>query len=143
MRRLLFVLPVLLAACAGTPSPRDPLLSDRKLDLEMFFDGDLVAHGQFQDILGTVRRRFEVRVRGDWDGTRLRLVEDFVYEDGATERRIWTLASKETVSEIAPRYVNRLSDLLFVIARVLARQEAGSEARRGNDGFTNHGPTLR
>ncbi|MEL7448739.1 MAG: cob(I)yrinic acid a,c-diamide adenosyltransferase [Pseudomonadota bacterium] len=51
------------------------------------------------------------------------------------ERRIWTLAAKETVSEIAPRYVNRLSDLLFVIARVLARQEAGSEVlwKRGRD----------
>lgn len=43
------------------------------------------------------------------------------------ERRIWTLSAEQTVSEIAPRYVNRLSDLLFVIARVLARQEAGSE----------------
>ncbi|MEM9056626.1 MAG: cob(I)yrinic acid a,c-diamide adenosyltransferase [Pseudomonadota bacterium] len=43
------------------------------------------------------------------------------------ERRIWSLAAKETVSEIAPRYINRLSDLLFVIARVLARQEHGSE----------------
>ena len=43
------------------------------------------------------------------------------------ERRIWTLGASEQVSEIAPRYVNRLSDLLFVVARVLARQEAGSE----------------
>lgn len=81
----------LLAACTGKPSLDDPTLSDRKLNLEEFFDGDLVAHGQFQDIFGTVRRRFEVTIAGDWDGERLRLVEDFVYEDGATERRIWTL----------------------------------------------------
>ncbi len=81
----------LLAACTGKPSFDDPSLSDRKLDLEEFFDGDLVAYGQFQDIFGTVRRSFEVRIRGDWDGQRLRLVEDFVYEDGATEQRIWTL----------------------------------------------------
>ena len=82
---------LVLAACAGTPSLDDEKLSDRKLDLEEFFDGRLVAYGQFQDLFGTVRRRFEVDVRGDWDGERLRLVEDFVYEDGATERRIWTL----------------------------------------------------
>lgn len=81
----------LLAACTGKPSFTDDSLSDRKLNLEEFFDGDLVAYGQFQDILGTVRRSFEVRITGDWDGERLRLVEDFIYEDGSTEQRIWTL----------------------------------------------------
>ncbi len=91
--RWIFVLAAtaLLAACSGKPAADDDLLSDRKLDLEEFFDGDLVAHGQFQDIFGTVRRRFEVKIQGDWDGDRIRLVEDFLYEDGTTERRIWTL----------------------------------------------------
>jgi hypothetical protein len=51
----------------------------------------VVAQGQFQDIFGTVRRSFEVTIRGDWDGERLKLVEDFVYEDGSTEQRVWTL----------------------------------------------------
>lgn len=81
----------LLIACTGKPSFDDPGLSDRKLDLETFFDGELVAYGQFQDVLGTVRRSFVVTIDGDWDGERLRLVEDFVYEDGSTEQRIWTL----------------------------------------------------
>lgn len=91
MRLLATLAFLVLAACAGTPSLDEPKLSDRKLDLEEFFDGRLVAYGQFQDLFGTVRRRFEVEVTGDWDGERLRLVEDFVYEDGATERRVWTL----------------------------------------------------
>ena len=48
------------------------------------------------------------------------------------ERRVWTLAEAEKassgkVSVEVPRYLNRLSDLLFVIARVLARHEHGSE----------------
>jgi Protein of unknown function (DUF3833) len=81
----------LLAACSGKPSFDDPSLSSRQLNIEEFFDGDLVAHGQFQDIFGTVRRQFTVRIKGDWDGKRLKLVEDFVYEDGSTEQRIWTL----------------------------------------------------
>ena len=81
----------LLAACTGKPSFDDPSLSDRRLNLEEFFDGDLVAYGQFQDVFGTVRRAFEVQIKGDWDGERLRLVEDFIYEDGSTEQRIWTL----------------------------------------------------
>jgi cob(I)alamin adenosyltransferase len=43
------------------------------------------------------------------------------------ERRVWTLADLEKVNAEVPRYLNRLSDLLFVIARVLARHEHGSE----------------
>jgi cob(I)alamin adenosyltransferase len=43
------------------------------------------------------------------------------------ERRVWSLADTETVNVEVPRYLNRLSDLLFVIARVLARHEHGSE----------------
>jgi len=43
------------------------------------------------------------------------------------ERRCWTLARTQTVAAEPLQYLNRLSDLLFVIARVLARQESGSE----------------
>jgi cob(I)alamin adenosyltransferase len=43
------------------------------------------------------------------------------------ERRVWTLAETEPVNPETPKYLNRLSDLLFVIARVLARHEHGSE----------------
>jgi cob(I)alamin adenosyltransferase len=43
------------------------------------------------------------------------------------ERRCWTLARTQVVATEPLQYLNRLSDLLFVIARVLARQESGSE----------------
>jgi len=43
------------------------------------------------------------------------------------ERRVWTLAQRDAVSPEASRYLNRLSDLLFVLARVIARHEQGSE----------------
>lgn len=43
------------------------------------------------------------------------------------ERRVSTLKAAETVRDEALRYLNRLSDLLFVIARVLARAESGQE----------------
>jgi cob(I)alamin adenosyltransferase len=43
------------------------------------------------------------------------------------ERRVWTLAGAESVSPEVPKYLNRLSDLLFVLARVLARHERGTE----------------
>ena len=43
------------------------------------------------------------------------------------ERRVWALARAEQVAPEVPQYLNRLSDLLFVIARVLARHGNGSE----------------
>ena len=43
------------------------------------------------------------------------------------ERRVTRLAHSEEVRSEAGRYLNRLSDLLFVCARVLARAENGQE----------------
>lgn len=37
------------------------------------------------------------------------------------ERQLVSLAREESVNDVSRRYVNRLSDLLFVLARVLAR----------------------
>ena len=64
---------------------------DRQLNNEEFFDGKTVAYGQFQDEFGTVRLSFTAKITGDWNGKRLRLVEDFVYEDKSTKQRVWTL----------------------------------------------------
>lgn len=43
------------------------------------------------------------------------------------ERRCWSLARVETVAPETLKYLNRLSDLLFVLARVLARFERGGD----------------
>lgn len=43
------------------------------------------------------------------------------------ERRVFTLSQQSEVSAESLKYLNRLSDLLFVIARVLARHEKGEE----------------
>ena len=93
-----------LTACTGKPALDDPALTDREFELQEFFDGRTVAYGQFQDTFGTVRRSFTVTITGDWNGERLLLVEDFVYEDGATEQRVWTLrpTGPETWEGTAP-----------------------------------------
>lgn len=43
------------------------------------------------------------------------------------ERRLYTLSKSEAVNSASNAYLNRLSDLLFVIARTLARFENGEE----------------
>ena len=88
---LLLGLALLVSACVGKPALDDPKLSEREFNLEEFFEGEVVATGQFQDVFGTVRRRFDVTIDGTWDGETLRLVEDFAYADGTFEQRIWTL----------------------------------------------------
>jgi len=52
------------------------------------------------------------------------------------ERRVITLAREEPVNEHGTAYLNRLSDLLFVLGRVLARHEGGGEVlwQRGRSG---------
>jgi len=54
------------------------------------------------------------------------------------ERRVWSLAAVAQVNAEVPRYLNRLSDLLFVIARVLARHEHGSEVLWRHDRGAGH-----
>ena len=43
------------------------------------------------------------------------------------ERRVLSLRKVESIRNEALEYLNRLSDLLFVIARVLARTQLGQE----------------
>ncbi len=43
------------------------------------------------------------------------------------ERALWGLSRNEAVNSASVKYLNRLSDLLFVMARVLARRDGGRE----------------
>ena len=49
------------------------------------------------------------------------------------ERRVYTLSRDEEVRPEAVKYLNRLSDLLFVVARVLARTDGGAEVLWNRD----------
>ncbi len=56
--------------------------------LEDYFEGRTYAVGKFTAINGT-SRSFDVDLTGDWDGTTLRLREDFVYDDGERDTKTW------------------------------------------------------
>ncbi len=49
-----------------------------------------------------------------------------------SERRLVTLSRQETIDPAVLQYINRLSDLLFVMARVLAHQAGGEEVQWHN-----------
>ena len=65
--------------------------NEPKLVLEDYFLGKSKAWGIFQDRFGNLRRQFVVDIDGAWDGQTLTLVEDFRYDDGETERRVWRI----------------------------------------------------
>lgn len=93
-RRLLLLTSVAaLAGCASAPQPSDYAAERPVLDLKTYFNGPLTAHGLFTDRAGKVQRRFVVQLLGRWQGDVGTLEEDFVYSDGKTERRVWTLTA--------------------------------------------------
>jgi hypothetical protein len=92
-RRLLLLASaaLLLTGCAWSPQPADYASEQPRLDLRQYFNGPLLAHGIFTDRAGRVQRRFTVKLIGRWSGDEGVLEEDFLYSDGKTERRVWTL----------------------------------------------------
>ena len=57
--------------------------------LDEYFNGELTAHGMVQNRSGKVLRRFTVAMLGTWQGNKGTLEEDFVYDDGELQRRVW------------------------------------------------------
>ena len=113
-------------------------LSDIQHDL---FDlgGELCVPG-YQKITDDYASRLEVTL--DTFNAELPALKEFILPAGGhataqchvartvcrrAERRIYSLSKVETVNTAALAYINRLSDLLFVIARVCARFENGQE----------------
>jgi hypothetical protein len=89
--------------------PEDFAGREPTLLIEDYFAGHTMAWGIFQDRFGQVRRQFEVDIEGTWDGETLTLVEDFAYDDGETEQRIWRIKKLDEHS-----YEGRADDVIGV-----------------------------
>ena len=70
------------------------------LDPEIFFDGQLSAHGVIKDRGGEVIRYFNVDIKAYWKDGIGTLEEDFVFNDGEQDRRVWTLTPSGSNSYI-------------------------------------------
>jgi len=82
-----------ISGCS-TMKPEDFAGREPALVIEDYFAGRTKAWGIFQDRFGQLRRQFEVEIQGDWDGKTLTLVEDFLYDDGETEQRVWRITKR-------------------------------------------------
>lgn len=116
---------------------RKPLL---RIQHDLFdLGGELCVPG-WTVITGDYTRRLEETL--DDFNADLPPLEDFILPGGGratatchlartvcrrAERAVWTLHQEEPINLEVARYLNRLSDLLFVVARILARHEHGEE----------------
>ncbi|PLW82653.1 DUF3833 domain-containing protein [Kineobactrum sediminis] len=87
---LVLLLTLVLAAC--TPVSVEDYADNRPLLVpEKFFQGQLTAHGVIKNRGGEVTRYFNVDLNGRWENGIGTLEEEFKFNDGEVQRRVWTL----------------------------------------------------
>lgn len=108
-----------LTGCAGVQVER---YQNEKpvLDLKTYFNGTLDGVGMFQDRSGAVIKRFHVVIQARWEGEIGTLDEQFVWSDGTTSQRVWTITKQG-----AQRYTGTAADVIGE-----ARGEASGNALR-------------
>lgn len=70
--------------------------NEPKIDLPVFFSGDLVAYGIVRDRSGKVIRYFNAVLKGEWEQDQNKqftgtLDEVFWFDDGERQTRLWTM----------------------------------------------------
>lgn len=81
---------MLLNACTS-PSLSHYDNTKPELDIKEYFNGRIQAWGIVQDWRGNVTRKFDIEMLGSWNGDNGQLEEDFLYDDGKTQRRVWNI----------------------------------------------------
>lgn len=106
-RRMLCVLSLgLLAGCSGV-QVQDYANERPQLDLRSYFNGTIDAWGIFRDRSGKVVKRFTVVIDARWQGEVGTLDEHFLYSDGTTQQRVWTLRRQTD-----GRYIGTAADVV-------------------------------
>lgn len=81
------------------------------LDAKTFFNGKLTASGIVKNYQGRVVRSFHADIRAYWRNDTGTLEEDFIFNDGEKQRRIWTLTPTQSAKEPHLRYYGTASDV--------------------------------
>ncbi len=87
---LIISLSTLLYACSSV-SIDDYASKQPTIELETFFNGDLVAYGMLRNRSGKVIRQFTAVLKGQWQGNKGTLDEIFWFDDGEKQTRLWTM----------------------------------------------------
>ena len=90
IRGLILFMLVFLTSCAA-PDVDYYSQSQPEFNFKTFFNGKLKAYGVVQDYKGELTRKLVVDMDASWDGNKGVIEEDFVYDDGETQKRIWKI----------------------------------------------------
>ncbi len=102
----IFFVSFFLTGCSGIKvsdyADRKPMMIP-----EEFFNGQLLAHGVIKNRAGKVVRYFNADIKAYWEGTKGTLEEDFIYDNGEKQRRVWILTRQADGS-----YIGTAGDVL-------------------------------
>ncbi|MGE9550689.1 DUF3833 domain-containing protein [Erwinia amylovora] len=104
-KSLLLTASLLLGGCGA--SIDDYQQAQPKIDIFNWFNGESRAWGMVQDYSGKQIRRFEVAIHGTVVGDTLTLNEQFVYDDGEKQTRVWHIRKLPD-----GRYVGTAGDII-------------------------------
>lgn len=91
LKNLILLGAVMVLSACTSPSLSHYDNTTPTLDIKEYFDGSIQAWGVVQDWRGNVTRKFDIEMVGSWDGDIGTLEEDFVYDNGKTQRRVWNI----------------------------------------------------
>ena len=108
----IFILLFFITMLNGCTNTDMKSFSDKtpNLDLFNFFKGETIAYGIFEDRFGKLRRQFRVNLIGSIKDNKLILDEKFLYDDGETDERLWTI-SKDKVLQNQTKYSGSAEDI--------------------------------
>lgn len=92
MKRLIALAVLCLLPGCSSPEIEDYAGETPTLDIREYMNGQLTAKGIIKDYTGQVTSSFVVDIDASWDGDVGTLDERFLFNDGTTDRRVWTIA---------------------------------------------------
>ena len=96
----------ILAGCSPI-TVNDYANNKPKIVMEQFFNGPLTAHGVVKDRAGKVIRSFNATIDASWQQGVGTLNEQFVFDDGEQQQRIWQLTKTAD-----GRYIGTANDVV-------------------------------
>ncbi|TMO75102.1 DUF3833 domain-containing protein [Pseudoalteromonas sp. S3785] len=108
-KQLCILMAALFLVSCSAPKVEHYNSSTPEFDFKAFFSDDLKAYGVVQDYKGELTRKLVVTMNARWEGNEGVIEEDFVYDDGETQKRIWYVTLNDDNS-----LVGRADDVLGI-----------------------------
>ncbi|MCO7250406.1 DUF3833 domain-containing protein [Pseudoalteromonas sp. Ps84H-4] len=100
LKAILILAMVMLITSCSAPDVDYYRGTEPEFNFKQFFSGELKAYGVVQDHKGELTRKLVVDMQASWDGNKGVIDEQFVYDDGETQTRVWYITINDDGSII-------------------------------------------